>query len=192
MAARYNHPIARPNGGRVGPPVGVRLISTEITLQQVGSYLCSWLAFRRDCAMPGTLREELLFPHQTSHALTRTRDPLCFELCMHSWASVHASVGLESDLHLRGSVDIFSAVLAERVLGPDRVTAHRHREHPTHGRNRILVPMLRHELLSHGGPREKMPVLRSDMVDKSTSPFPIHFGPVFGDEAVQAGLLFPE
>jgi hypothetical protein len=31
-----------------------------------------------------------------------------------------------------------------------------------------------------------------DMVDKSTSPFPIHFEPVFCDEAVQADLLFPK
>jgi hypothetical protein len=29
------------------------------------------------------------------------------------------------------------------------------------------------------------------MVDKSTRPFQTHFGPVFGDEAVQRGLLFP-
>ena len=34
-------------------------------------------------------------------------------------------------------------------------------------------------------------VLPLDMVDKSTSPLPIHFGPFFGDEAVQASLLFP-
>jgi hypothetical protein len=32
----------------------------------------------------------------------------------------------------------------------------------------------------------------SDMVDKSTDPFQTHFGRVFGDEVVQAGLLFPE
>src|SRR5262249_13213589 len=30
------------------------------------------------------------------------------------------------------------------------------------------------------------------MVDNSTGPFQAHFGPVFGDEAVQMGLLFPE
>jgi len=35
-------------------------------------------------------------------------------------------------------------------------------------------------------------VLRLDMVDKSTSPLQTHFGPVFSDEAVQTGLLFPE
>ena len=35
-------------------------------------------------------------------------------------------------------------------------------------------------------------VLRLDMVDKSTSPLQTHVGPVFGDEAVQTGLLFPE
>jgi hypothetical protein len=35
-------------------------------------------------------------------------------------------------------------------------------------------------------------VLRLDMVDKSTSPLQTQFGPVFGDEAVQTGLLFPE
>jgi hypothetical protein len=34
-------------------------------------------------------------------------------------------------------------------------------------------------------------VLPLEMVDKSTSPFPIDFGPVFDEEAVQAGLLFP-
>ena len=35
-------------------------------------------------------------------------------------------------------------------------------------------------------------VLLSDMVDKWTRPFQSHFGPLFGDEAVQRGLLFPE
>ena len=35
-------------------------------------------------------------------------------------------------------------------------------------------------------------VLPLDMVDKSISPLQTHFGPVFGDEAVQTGLLFPE
>jgi len=35
-------------------------------------------------------------------------------------------------------------------------------------------------------------VLPLKMVDKSTSPLQTHFGPVFGDEAVQRGLLFPE
>jgi hypothetical protein len=35
-------------------------------------------------------------------------------------------------------------------------------------------------------------VLRLDMVDKSTGPRQTHFGWVFGDETVQAGLLFPE
>jgi hypothetical protein len=35
-------------------------------------------------------------------------------------------------------------------------------------------------------------VLRLEMVDKSTSPLQTHFGPVFGDEAVQTGLFFPE
>jgi hypothetical protein len=35
-------------------------------------------------------------------------------------------------------------------------------------------------------------VLPSDMVDKSANPFHTHFGPVFCDEAVQRGLLFPE
>src|SRR6266566_6244980 len=34
-------------------------------------------------------------------------------------------------------------------------------------------------------------VLPFDMVDKSTRPFQTHFGPVFGEEAVQRGLLFP-
>ena len=38
----------------------------------------------------------------------------------------------------------------------------------------------------------KVSVLPWDMVDKSTSPLQPHFGPVFGDEAVQRGLLFPE
>jgi hypothetical protein len=35
-------------------------------------------------------------------------------------------------------------------------------------------------------------VLRLDIVDKSTSPLQTHLGPVFGDEAVQRGLLFLE
>lgn len=35
-------------------------------------------------------------------------------------------------------------------------------------------------------------VLPWDMVDKSTGPFQAHLGPVFGDETVQRGLLFPE
>jgi len=35
-------------------------------------------------------------------------------------------------------------------------------------------------------------VLPLEMVDKSTSPLQIHFGPVFCGEAVQTGLLFPE
>src|SRR5215472_14330815 len=35
-------------------------------------------------------------------------------------------------------------------------------------------------------------VLLSDMVDKWTSPFQTHFGPVFRDEAVQRDLPFPE
>jgi hypothetical protein len=36
------------------------------------------------------------------------------------------------------------------------------------------------------------PVLRLDIVDKLTSPLQTHFGPVFGVEAVQTGLLFLE
>jgi hypothetical protein len=36
------------------------------------------------------------------------------------------------------------------------------------------------------------PVLRLDMVDKSTGPRQTHFGWVFGDEAVQASLLQSE
>jgi hypothetical protein len=39
--------------------------------------------------------------------------------------------------------------------------------------------------------REKV-VLRLEMVDKSISPLQTHCGPVFGDEAVQRGLLFLE
>ncbi len=35
-------------------------------------------------------------------------------------------------------------------------------------------------------------VLRLEMVDTSSNPLQTHFGPVFGDEAVQTGLLFPE
>ena len=35
-------------------------------------------------------------------------------------------------------------------------------------------------------------VLPWEMVDKSISPLQTHFGPVFGDEAVQRRLLFPE
>ena len=35
-------------------------------------------------------------------------------------------------------------------------------------------------------------VLPLDIMDKSTGPFQTHFGPVFGDEVVQRGLLFPE
>src|SRR5215469_11275359 len=35
-------------------------------------------------------------------------------------------------------------------------------------------------------------VLPWDMVENSISPLQTHFGPVFGDEAVQASLLFPE
>jgi hypothetical protein len=38
----------------------------------------------------------------------------------------------------------------------------------------------------------KQRVLRLDIVDKSTSPLQTHLGPVFGDEAVQRGLLFLE
>ena len=37
-----------------------------------------------------------------------------------------------------------------------------------------------------------MLALPFDMVDKSTEPSMNHFGPVFGDEAVQRDLLFPE
>jgi hypothetical protein len=36
------------------------------------------------------------------------------------------------------------------------------------------------------------PVQPLKMVDKSTSPLQTHVGPVFCDEAVQTGLLFPE
>jgi hypothetical protein len=37
-----------------------------------------------------------------------------------------------------------------------------------------------------------LPVLRLDMVEKSAGPGQTHYGRVFGDEAVQTGLLFPE
>jgi hypothetical protein len=40
--------------------------------------------------------------------------------------------------------------------------------------------------------QEQELVLPLDMVDKSTSPLQPAFGQVFGDEAVQSGLLFPK
>ena len=43
-----------------------------------------------------------------------------------------------------------------------------------------------------GGIELEQGVLLSDMVDKWTSPFQTHFGPVFGAEAVQRDLHFPE
>src|SRR2546430_12653958 len=69
-------------------------------------------------------------------------------------------------------------------------------------RNRLLSVPADDELVlgglsrapHHPPPRldPQVVVLRLDMVEKSTSPLQTRFGPVFGDEAVQRGLLFPE
>ena len=56
-----------------------------------------------------------------------------------------------------------------------------------------LTPLIgRQQAITAVGTLLRRPVLRLDMVDKSTGPLQTHFGPVFSDEAVQTGLLFPE
>lgn len=47
-------PFCCPNGSRTRYPVGIGFIGAKVTLKLVGSRLCPWFAFRRNCALPGT------------------------------------------------------------------------------------------------------------------------------------------
>src|SRR5947208_3411915 len=77
---------------------------------------------------------------------------------MDTRAAIHSTIGLEHCLHLFCQLGIFSAVLAGRALTPGIVPTHRYRQHTAHDRHRILVPMLRNELVFHCLSREKMPM----------------------------------
>src|SRR6266480_110043 len=151
-------PFCCPNVGRISHPFGVGLIGTEVALEQVGSHLCAWFAFRGDRAMTGTLCKESLLSHQTSHPFPRTMNTLRTQFCMHTWATIHAAIGLESRLHFLGKLGIFSAMLTGRSLTPSIVPTDRNLQYTTHGYHGILVPMLRHELIFQCWPREKMPM----------------------------------
>lgn len=96
----------------------------------------------RDRAMPGTFRTQLLFAHQPSYPLARALDPLRSQFGMDSRAAIHATIGLENDLHLFDEFGIFPTMLTRRPFPPSVVSAHRHVEHPAHQRDRILVPVL--------------------------------------------------
>jgi hypothetical protein len=156
--AKKSHPIARPNAGRVCVPFGIRTLSAEVALEQVGSHLCAFLAFRGNGAMTWTLREKSLFSHQTSYPFPSTMKTLCTKFRMNTRAAIHAAIGLESRLHFLGKLGIFSAVLTGSTFAPSIVSTDRNLQHTTHGRNRILVPMRSHELVFHCWPREKMPM----------------------------------
>src|SRR6266581_3952073 len=114
-----------------------------------------WTA-RSDRAMAWALGEKLLFSHQTSDSFPSAFDPLVLQLCMHPWAAIHAAIGLEDGLYLFSQLSIFSAVPAGRALRPGIIPAHRYFQHPAHEGDRIFLPMLRNELISHGFSREKM------------------------------------
>src|SRR5258708_25166448 len=146
-----------PNGGGIGHPFGVGLLGAKVPLEQIRSHLCVRFTCGGDRTMAGTSREEVLCSHQTTHAFARTPHPVSLELCMHARAAIHATIGLENDLHLFGKLGIFSAVLALRALAPGIIPTHRYREHPAHEDNGILRPVICHELLSTASLREKMP-----------------------------------
>src|SRR5437667_2690620 len=90
-------PFCCPDVGRVGHPFRVGLISTKVTLEQIGSHLCSWFTLRRHRAMTWTFCEEPLFSHQTSHPFPCTMNALCMQLRMHTRAPIYTSIGLERD-----------------------------------------------------------------------------------------------
>lgn len=109
--------------------------------------------------MPGPFRTQLLFAHQPGTPLASALDPLCLQLDIDARAAVHATIGLENDVHLFGEFGIFSAVLARRALAPGIVSTDRHVEYSAHQHNGRLVPVLLDELVSHSLSREKMPTV---------------------------------
>ncbi len=75
---------------------------------------------------------------------------------MDTWAAIHPTIGLEHGLHVFCQLGIFSAVLAGRTLRPGILSTDRFLQHTAHDCYRILVPMVRNELVFHGLSREKM------------------------------------
>src|SRR5258708_12724721 len=154
MTERREPAIYGPNGGSIGHPFGVGILGAKVPLEQIRSHLCVRFPCGGDRTMAGTSREEVLCSHQTSDAFARTPHPVSLELCMHARAAIHATIGLENDLHLFGKLGIFPAVLALRALAPAIIPTHRYPEHPPPKHNRILVPAICHKLLSTASLRE--------------------------------------
>src|SRR5579875_4013737 len=74
--------FCRPNVGRISYPFAIWLLGMEITLQQIGSDLCCWIAVRGDGAMSRFARSQPLLAHQTSHALAPTVNVLRLQFGM--------------------------------------------------------------------------------------------------------------
>ncbi len=110
--ARYNHPNARPNVGRIRHPFRIGLIGTEVALEQVFRYLSSFLTFRGDRSMGRTPSSKSQLTHETSNSLACTTLPLVLQVRMDTWTGIRLSIGLESLLNGLGSLGIISAVLA--------------------------------------------------------------------------------
>ena len=90
----------------------------KVLLKQIGCHWCPFLTVRRDGAMFGKLSGDAQFPHEASYTFLTTRNSLCMQFRMNSWASIHASIVLKSCLDLRRKGRIFSAVLTGFTFVP--------------------------------------------------------------------------
>lgn len=75
---------------------------------------------------------------------------------MNTWASLDASIALESRFDFVGKLSSFSPVLAGFAVAPGVVATHRNLKSTTHRGDRVVLVMLSHEVKLHSWLREKM------------------------------------
>lgn len=91
----------------------------------------------------------------------RTGHSKGLQLLVNTWTPtyppIHLSTGLECRFDLLRKFGIFSAMVAGFAFVPGVEPAHRHLQHLTHHRYRILLLVISNELIPYSRLREKMP-----------------------------------